>query len=72
MKAFREWMREQKEIDILVEAAGNLQGLPKKLIKAIINKTTPQVISKPGTVLNQLKSKFILNQSPSIFILLTS
>lgn len=38
MKAFREWMREQKEIDILVEAAGNLQGLPKKLIKAIINK----------------------------------
>jgi len=24
------------------------------IIKAIINKTTPQVISKPGTVLNQL------------------
>lgn len=35
--SFREYLNEQKELDILVEAAGNLKGLPKNIIRKIVS-----------------------------------
>ena len=36
MKTFREFMNEKNELEALVEAAGNLKGLPKEIISSIV------------------------------------
>lgn len=34
---FREWLNEEKQLEQLVESAGNLKGLPKNIIKSIVS-----------------------------------
>lgn len=38
MGLFNEWMNEQKELESLIESAGNLKGLPKNIIKRIVSR----------------------------------
>lgn len=37
MIGFKEYLREKEELETLVEAAGNLKGLPKAIIKSIVS-----------------------------------
>lgn len=39
MGKFSNWLRENNEIEMLIEGAGNLKGLPKKIIKYIVSGT---------------------------------
>ena len=37
MISFKEYLREKEELETLIESAGNLKGLPKEIIKAIVD-----------------------------------
>lgn len=43
MGLFNEWMNEQKELESLIESAGNLKGLPKNIIKRIVSRVMQQM-----------------------------